>query len=87
MQTTRMSSKGQVIIPKGIRNQHNWEAGQELRAIDTDDGVLLTPASPFPETSLQEVASCLPYSGRAKTLEEMEEAIKKGARSMKHDRR
>ena len=86
MQTTRMSSKGQVIIPKGIRNQHHWEAGQELRAIDTDDGVLLTPASPFPETSLQEVASCLPYSGRAKTLEEMEEAIKKGARSIKHDR-
>jgi hypothetical protein len=33
------------------------------------------------------VASCLSYSGKPKTLEEMEEAIKKGARSMKHDRR
>lgn len=86
MQTTRISSKGQVVIPKEIRKQHHWEAGQELRAIDTDDGVLLTPASPFPETSLQEVASCLPYAGRAKTLEEMEEAIREGARSMKHDR-
>ena len=87
MSTTKLSSKGQVIIPKEIRLLHHWEPGQELQAINTDDGVLLTPASPFPETSLREVASCLPYTGRPKTLEEMEEAIKKGARSMKRDRR
>lgn len=87
MPTTKLSSKGQVIIPKEIRAHHHWEPGQELQAINTDDGVLLTPASPFPETSLREVASCLPYAGRPKTLDEMEEAVKKGARSMKHDRR
>jgi len=87
MSTTKLSSKGQVIIPKEIRLLHHWEPGQELQAINTDDGVLLTPASPFPETSLREVASCLPYTGRPKTLEEMEEAIKQGARSMKRDRR
>ena len=86
MSTTKLSSKGQVIIPKEIRLLHHWEPGQELQAINTDDGVLLTPASPFPETSLREVAACLPYTGRPKTLEEMEEAIKKGARSMKRDR-
>jgi len=86
MPSTKLSSKGQVIIPKEIRLLHHWEPGQELQAINTDDGVLLTPASPFPETSLREVASCLPYTGRPKTLEEMEEAIKKGARSMKRDR-
>lgn len=87
MSTTKLSSKGQVIIPKEIRLLHHWEPGQELQAINTDDGVLLTPASPFPETSLREVASCLPYTGRPKTLEEMEEAIKQGARSTKRDRR
>lgn len=87
MQTTRLSSKGQVIIPKEIRSRHHWEPGQELQAIDTGDGILLRPASPFPETTLREVASCLSYSGKAKTLEEMEEAIKKGARNIKHERR
>ncbi len=87
MLTTKLSSKGQVIIPKEIRNRHHWEPGQELQAIDMDDGILLRPASPFPETTLREVASCLSYSGKAKTLEEMEEAIKKGAGSMRHDRR
>jgi len=87
MLTTKLSSKGQVIIPKAIRNRHHWEPGQELQAIDTDDGILLRSASPFPETTLKDVASCLPYSGRPKSLEDMEEAVKKGARSMKHDRR
>jgi AbrB family looped-hinge helix DNA binding protein len=87
MLTTKLSSKGQVIIPKEIRNRHHWVPGQELQAIDTDEGLLLRLASPFPETSLKEVASCLSYSGKPKTLDEMEEAVKKGARSMKHDRR
>ena len=87
MLTTKLSSKGQVIIPKEIRSRHHWEPGQELQAIDTDDGLLLRPASPFPETNIKEVASCLAYSGKPITLAEMEAAIKKGARSIKHDRR
>jgi AbrB family looped-hinge helix DNA binding protein len=80
MSTTRLSSKGQVIIPKVIRSRHNWEPGQELVATDTNDGVLLRPASAFPLTSLQEVAECLPFTGKAKTLEDMEAAIKVGAK-------
>ena len=87
MLTTKLSSKGQVIIPKEIRSRHHWEAGKELQAIDTDDGILLRPTSPFPETTLKEVASCLSYSGKTKTLEDMESAIKKGARSIKHEGR
>jgi len=87
MLTTKLSSKGQVIIPKEIRSRHHWEPGQELQAIDTDDGILLRSASPFPETRMSEVASCLSFSGKTKTLEDMEAAIKKGARSIKHERR
>jgi len=87
MQTTKLSSKGQVIIPKELRTRRRWEPGQELQTIETDEGVLLKPVSAFPETSLREVTSCLPYSGKAKSLKEMEEAIKKGAGGVKRDRR
>jgi AbrB family looped-hinge helix DNA binding protein len=80
MSTTRLSSKGQVIIPKVLRSRHHWEPGQELVAIDTEDGVLLRPASAFPVTTLREVAACLPFPGKAKTLEDMEAAIKAGAK-------
>jgi AbrB family looped-hinge helix DNA binding protein len=80
MSTTRLSSKGQVIIPKVLRSRHHWEPGQELVAIDTEDGVLLRPASAFPVTTLREVAACLSFTGKAKTLEDMDAAIKAGAK-------
>ncbi len=85
--TTKMSSKGQVIIPKPLRDALKWQPGLKLQVIDTGNGVLLKPAKPFLETSLQEVAGCLKYSGKAKSLADMEDAIRKGAQKvMKHDR-
>lgn len=50
METTKLSSQGQVIIPKSLRDAHHWEAGIELIAIDMGDGILLKPKKPFPET-------------------------------------
>jgi AbrB family looped-hinge helix DNA binding protein len=70
MLTTKLSRKGQIIIPKEILSRHHWEPGQELQAIDMDEGVLLRPASLFPKTTLQEVAFCLSYSGKPKTVED-----------------
>jgi AbrB family looped-hinge helix DNA binding protein len=85
MSTTKLSSKGQVIIPARVRASHHWEPGQELVVIDTGDGVLLKPKSPFPKSSLDEVAGCLKYEGRAKTLEEMDEAIRTGVAEQMDD--
>ena len=39
MEVTRLSSEGQVVIPKALRTAHHWEAGQELIAIDVGDGI------------------------------------------------
>ncbi len=82
---TRLSSKGQVIIPKSSRDTHHWEVGQELVVIDTEEGVLLKPARPFPVATLDELAGCLSYSGPAKSLEEMEQAIRQGANQIRDD--
>lgn len=87
MQTTKLSSKGQVIIPKHLRTLHHWEPGQELVVIDTGDGVLLKPKTPFQTTSINDVASCLEYAGSPKTIDDMEQAIKRGAKEHSYDRR
>ena len=79
METTKLSTKGQIIIPKVIRKHYQWEAGQELLVQGTKDGVLLKPKKPFVENTLSEVAGCLAFSGKAKSIKEMEEGIKKGA--------
>ncbi|AOY82536.1 MULTISPECIES: AbrB/MazE/SpoVT family DNA-binding domain-containing protein [Moorena] len=86
METTKLLSQGQVIIPKSLRDAHHWEAGLELIAIDTGDGILLKPKNPFPETLLNEVAGCLKYDGTPKSLEDMDEAIRQGIEELWHDR-
>ncbi len=78
MSATKLSSKGQVIIPKPLRTAHNWEEGQELLVIDCGDGILLKPKRVFAKTTIQDVAGCLNFSGKTKTIEEMNEAIAQG---------
>lgn len=87
MATTKLSSKGQVIIPRQVRAAHKWEIGQELEVIDAGDGVLLKPKKPFAETTMAEVAASLGYRGEKKTLADMDEAISKGAKGSNHDSR
>jgi AbrB family looped-hinge helix DNA binding protein len=56
METTRLSSKGQVIIPASVRNARRWASGMDFLVIDTADGVLLKPKPPFSATQLADVA-------------------------------
>ncbi|WP_019502475.1 AbrB/MazE/SpoVT family DNA-binding domain-containing protein [Pseudanabaena sp. PCC 6802] len=86
MKVTRLSSKGQIIIPKALRAAHNWEAGQEFTAVDVGDGILLKPKKPFPEKTLAQVAGCLKYRGQPKSLDEIEDAIRQGVMEQWHDR-
>ena len=80
METTKISSKGQVVIPKSLRVAHHWEAGQELVVVDVGDGILFKPKSPFEETDINEVASSLKFTGKTRSLDDMDEAIRKGVR-------
>lgn len=76
MPTTRISSKGQIVLPQSVREKRKWTAGTELIVEDTRDGVLLRPAKPFPPTKFEDVYGCLQYKGKPKSLEEMDEAIR-----------
>jgi AbrB family looped-hinge helix DNA binding protein len=80
MKTTRISSKGQVVLPKSLRESQNWESGTELAVEAIDGGVSLKARQPFPETKLAEVFGCLKYNGKAKSVTEMDKAITQEAR-------
>ena len=75
--TTRVSTKGQVILPAELRKKHGWEAGQVLEVRETADGLLLKAASLFPATELDQVAGMLgpPPDGRTRSLADMDQAI------------
>ena len=85
METTRLSTKGQIVLPREIRVARNWKPGTEFTVEETGDGVLLRPARRFPETTLDQVAGRLHYKGKAKTLAEMDEGVARAIRE-RHDR-
>jgi AbrB family looped-hinge helix DNA binding protein len=80
MVTTRLSNKGQIVIPKLVRAAHGWEPGLEFLVEDTGDGIKLKPLTPYLETKADDLLGCLGYKGPKKSLKEMEVAIAKGAR-------
>ncbi len=41
--TTTLSAKFQISIPKAVRVAHQWKAGQEFAFIPKGTGVLLVP--------------------------------------------
>ncbi len=70
-----LSANGQVTFPPSLCQAQQWKAGQTLVIMVQSEGLLIQSPSPFPPTTLAEVAGCLAYQGPPKTLEDMENAI------------
>lgn len=81
METTKLSSKGQVILPKAVREAHRWQPGTEFIVEDTGDGILLRPARSVAPTRIEDVAGCLKGDGPPRALEEMGAAIEAEAKA------
>ncbi|MBZ5622605.1 MAG: AbrB/MazE/SpoVT family DNA-binding domain-containing protein [Acidobacteriia bacterium] len=75
MEITKLSSKGQIVLPKPMREARNWQPGTEFVVEEAKGGLFLRPLRPFPSSRLEEVAGSLPYSGKPKTLSQMRKAI------------
>ena len=78
--TTTLSTKGQVILPKSIRQRRHWEVGTRLIVEDTPDGVVLRAAPIFKRTRPDQVFGSLKVAGPPKTLEEMDAGVAAEAR-------
>jgi AbrB family looped-hinge helix DNA binding protein len=82
MQTTKLSSKGQVVIPKSLRSAHRWKPGTEFIVEERGDGILLRPRQRKGTTRLEDLVGCVNYKGPRKTIREMDEAV--AAEALRH---
>lgn len=80
MKITRLSRKGEIIIPQGIREAHHWDAGLEFIVTDTEQGILLTPIKPFKLTTTTNLLGCTGYKGKKKNLKTMQQGIVKATK-------
>ncbi len=73
--TTKVSSKGQIVLPKAIRDRRGWAPGAELVIEDLPEGVLLRPAPKEKPTRFEDVAGSLGPFARTVSIEEMHQAL------------
>jgi len=72
---TRMSEKGQVVVPKDVRDRMGWLTGTDLEVVEMADGVLLRPRSERKGLTMEEALAKLrkiyTHKGPPVPLEEM----------------
>lgn len=59
METVTLSSKSQLVIPKGVRNDAHIAAGSRLEVLYLDGEIKLRPLPDLTTSSLDAVAGCL----------------------------
>lgn len=64
MDTVTLSSKGQLVIPKAVRDQSGATTGALFTVRYVDGEIRLKPVTPQQTTSIEDVAGCLARSGR-----------------------
>ena len=81
----KMTSKGQITVPKEIRMKLRLNAGDRVRfVVEADGRVRLWPA----KRDVSELRGILPKPKRALSIEEMDASIRRHAveRFLRHDR-
>ncbi len=77
----RVSSKGQLVLPKEIRDKRGLVPGSEVEIEEVPAGVLLKLVRGPEEASVDDLLGCTGYRGPRKTLDDMVLAIREGARA------
>ena len=76
---TTLSTKGQIVVPKSMRDQKRWQAGTRLVLKDTPEGILITPEQAEKIYTIDDIIGILRHDASPVTIEEMNEAGPKGA--------
>jgi AbrB family looped-hinge helix DNA binding protein len=76
---TTMSAKGQVVIPKDVREALGLKPGQALDVVQTAGGVMLRPIAEKSGRSFEditaEIRSLVSYDGPPVPVEDMDRCI------------
>ncbi len=74
--TTTLSTKGQVVIPKTVRDALAWPDGITLAIEAHAQGVLLSVAKHhFEPTHAQAVRGCMNYKGPALSIDDIDKKL------------
>ncbi len=81
MPVTKLSAKGQVVIPKDVRDSQGWKPGLDLVVEPVSGGVILRPRLAGRVAAVSSLLGCTGYRGARRSLADMAAGIAKGARA------
>lgn len=76
----RLSSKGQIVLPKYLREMRGWNPGTVLDVEEVPEGVLLRFVKHPLVASVEDLLGCTGYRGPRRSLADMDAAIHDEAR-------
>ena len=71
---SKITVKGQTTLPRSVRDSLGVKAGDRVRYVIVDEGVLIMPVRPT-----SRLFGSLKYEGPPVSLQDMEDAIAEGA--------
>lgn len=77
--TATLSSKGQVVIPKEIRDELHWQAGTQLTLISGASGVTLKAAPRKTGRKFADLIGSLKHDGPPLSIDELCQPVDYGA--------
>lgn len=83
MGRTRISSKGQIVIPKPIRERHGWKRGAELAVIDAAGGVRIEALQRGKTLTAGDVFGCLQHKGEPLQIDRLAAPVKLGRKDFR----
>ena len=76
MPASKITSKGQITVPKAVRETLSLHAGDRMSFVIHDDGTVTVEAETVDLGSLR---GAVKSDGRHVTIEQMNEAVRRGA--------
>jgi AbrB family looped-hinge helix DNA binding protein len=76
MTAATLTSKGQITLPKSVRDRMGVEAGDRIEFVESEEGFLVVPAT----RDIRSLKGIVPKSKKPVTIEEMNQSIAKMGR-------
>lgn len=80
MARATLSTKGQIVIPRELREKHRLAPGAAFEVESDGDCIVLRPLPEVRTVALDQLAGCVEYGGPRRSLADMERAIARGAK-------
>jgi AbrB family looped-hinge helix DNA binding protein len=76
MASATLTSKGQITLPKSVRERLGVDVGDRIEFIESEEGFLVVPAT----RDIRSLKGIVPRRKKPVTIEDMNEAISKMGR-------